>query len=257
LGTMGKEKFVAPEENMGTKKLLGTFTAPPPLCLGEPYLDRRLKDSRTQGKQLTAGPLRHENSKINPGTFEPPKLLWAEQKDKYADKILYKELTPADKKKNGFLSSDYPRRDEFSNTIRTQQLREVLKKETAKMREAKEQAAKRDTKLMTASQILENTSPTKLGLTKPPLYDVVYRIPEASLKLARDDRQAGLWYKAERKKAEAGIHEDKRKTIEGTAWVSISINGKLLNVLVDEDGHVLAQKSAQEVVSHTGSGLDD
>lgn len=88
---------------------------------------RRPKDSRTTGKQLTGGQLRHENSKINPGTFEAPKLLWAEQKDKYADCIRYKEMFPAEKKKSGFLSSDFPRRDEFSNTIRTEQIREVLK----------------------------------------------------------------------------------------------------------------------------------
>lgn len=33
---MAKEKLVAPEENPGTKKLLGTFTAPPPLYLPRP-----------------------------------------------------------------------------------------------------------------------------------------------------------------------------------------------------------------------------
>ena len=35
-----------------------------------------------------------------------------------------------------------------------------------------------------------------------PLFDVVYRIPEASLRLARDDRQAGLYYKNVRKTIE-------------------------------------------------------
>lgn len=88
---------------------------------------RLAKDARMQGKQMTSGALKHENSKINPGTFEPPKLLWSEQKDKYSDCIRYKELIPAERKKNGFLSSDFPRRDEFSNTIRTEQLREILK----------------------------------------------------------------------------------------------------------------------------------
>ena len=37
-----------------------------------------------------------------------------------------------------------------------------------------------------------------LSLPAPPLFDVVYRIPEASLKLARDDRQAGLYYMKQR-----------------------------------------------------------
>uniref|UniRef100_A0A6U4J839 Uncharacterized protein n=1 Tax=Hemiselmis andersenii TaxID=464988 RepID=A0A6U4J839_HEMAN len=252
---MGKG-MTAPEENLGTKKLLGTFTAPPPLCLGEPYVGRNPKDARIQGKQMTSGALKHENSKVNPGTFEPPKLLWSEQKDRYQDCIRYKDIVPPERKKNGFLSSDYPRRDEFSNTIRTEQLREILKKETAKMREAKESALQRDTQKMTADQILANTSPTKAGLAKPPLYDVVYRIPEASLKLARDDRQAGLWYRNERIKAMKGIHDEKKKLIDGTTWVNISVNGKLLNVLVDEEGHVLGQKNAVEAVVNSGSGLD-
>jgi hypothetical protein len=124
---MAKEKAIAPEENEGTKKLLGTFTAPPPLCLGEPYVTKSPKDARSTGKQLQGGPLRHDHSKVNPGTFEPPNLLWSESKDKFADGIRYKDLYTAEKKKFGFLSSDFPRRDEFSNTTRTEQIREVLK----------------------------------------------------------------------------------------------------------------------------------
>lgn len=80
-----------------------------------------------QGKQMCSGALKHENSKVNPGTFEPPKLLWSEQKDKYQDCIRYKDVVPVERKKNGFGTSDFPRRDEFSNTIRTEQLREILK----------------------------------------------------------------------------------------------------------------------------------
>ena len=60
-------------------------------------------------------------------TPEAPKMLWSESKDVYVDKTRYKDTIPADKKKNGFMSSDFPRRDEFSNTIRTAQLREILK----------------------------------------------------------------------------------------------------------------------------------
>ena len=39
----------------------------------------------------------------------------------------YKDVYPPDRKKAGFGTSDYPKRDEFSNTIRTAQLREILK----------------------------------------------------------------------------------------------------------------------------------
>ena len=67
-------------------------------------------------------------------TLEPPKMLWSESKDKYIDKTMYRDTVPADKKKNGFMSSDFPRRDEFSNTIRTSQLREILKVSRRKAR---------------------------------------------------------------------------------------------------------------------------
>ncbi len=46
------------------------------------------------------------------------------QGDKYVDRELYKEKQP--EKKKGFLTSDYVKRDEFSNTIRTEQWREQL-----------------------------------------------------------------------------------------------------------------------------------
>ena len=52
--------------------------------------------------------------------------MWSEQKDKYIDKTMYRDTVPPEKKKKGFMSGDFPRRDEFSNTIRTSQLREVL-----------------------------------------------------------------------------------------------------------------------------------
>jgi hypothetical protein len=73
------------------------------------------------------------------------------------------------------------------------------------LKNVKLKAMSRDTAHQTAEHILSSTPEWK----KPPLYDVVYRIPEASLKLARDDRQAGLWYREERKKAEKGSEQPK------------------------------------------------
>lgn len=49
------------------------------------------------------------------------------QNDKYLDKWQYRELQPEDTKKKGFLTSDFCKRDEFTNTIRTGQYRELLK----------------------------------------------------------------------------------------------------------------------------------
>lgn len=47
------------------------------------------------------------------------------QGDPYVDRIRYKELQP--EKKKGFYTSDFTKRDEFTNTIRTEQWREQLK----------------------------------------------------------------------------------------------------------------------------------
>ena len=46
------------------------------------------------------------------------------QGDKFTDRIRYKELQT--EKKKGFLTSDFSKRDEFSNTVRTLQYRELL-----------------------------------------------------------------------------------------------------------------------------------
>ncbi|PNH00139.1 hypothetical protein TSOC_014051, partial [Tetrabaena socialis] len=50
---------------------------------------------------------------------------WISSGDPYADRIRYKD-TQSDKKK-GFQTSDFSKRDEFTNTIRTEQWREQLK----------------------------------------------------------------------------------------------------------------------------------
>ena len=50
------------------------------------------------------------------------------QGDKFVDKIRYKDVQSD--KKRGFLTSDFSKRDEFSNTIRTEQYREQLKVRT-------------------------------------------------------------------------------------------------------------------------------
>ena len=83
-------------------------------------------------------------------------------------------------------------------------------KESALLKQVQQQALARDMAHSTANNILGSTA-GGTPWVKPPLFDIVYRIPDASLKLARDDRQAGLWYMQERKKAESGLTETKRK----------------------------------------------
>jgi hypothetical protein len=74
-----------------------------------------------------------------------------------------------------------------------------LQREGKANKKATEEREERTTAHKTANAILEDQHKhTDTHLPAPPLFDVVYRIPEASLKLARDDRQAGLHYKKQR-----------------------------------------------------------
>lgn len=195
---------------------------------------------------MSVSVIRHATSRVMPGTFAPPLMLWSESKDKYTMGIPYREIYS--EKKKGFMTGDFPRRDEFNNTIRTEQLREILKRETRGQRKAAtardKDVAKMGTALSTASSVLQSYSPTKLPAA--PLYDVVMRVPEPSLKLSRDDRQAGLWYVKERQKL---IESQKAMSVQPTLstapapqWYSTKIGGRLVDVLVDESGQVVDQR---------------
>lgn len=198
---------------------------------------------------MSVSVIRHATSRITPGTFAPPLLLWSESKDKYTMGIPYREIYS--EKKKGFMTGDFPRRDEFSNSIRTEQLREILKRETKGQRKAAaardKDIAKMGTALSTASSVLQSYSPTKLPAA--PLYDVVTRVPEPSLKLGRDDRQAGLWYIQERQKlieAQKTMSAPEAMAVApAPQWYSTKIGGRLIDVLVDESGQVIQQRPTQ------------
>ena len=198
---------------------------------------------------MSVSVIRHSTSRIMPGTFAPPLMLWSESKDKYTTGIPYREVYS--EKKKGFMTGDFPRRDEFSNTIRTEQIREILKRETRGQRKAAvardKDIAKMGTAISTASTVLQSYSPTKLPAA--PLYDVVTRVPEASLKLQRDDRQAGMWYMQERRKlveAQNTMQAPLQQTaVPAPQWYSTKIGARLVDVLVDEHGQVVEQRPTQ------------
>ena len=77
-----------------------------------------------------------------------------------------------------------------------------LQKVKEQAKAAQSQVEARKMAFNTANSILHEgeESLPDLNLPRPPLFDVVYRIPEASLKLARDDRQAGRYYMKQREK---------------------------------------------------------
>jgi hypothetical protein len=196
---------------------------------------------------LSVSSLRHERSRVEPGTLAPPVYLWSESKDKFTMGVPYREVFS--EKKKGFGTGDYPRRDEFTSTVRTEQLRDIMKREKRgqiKATKAREkEIAKVGTALSTATSILQTYRP--VALPAAPLYDVVMRIPQPSLKLERDDRQAKLWYMEERAKL---LEAQKTMTADSAVvkpapiaqWYSMKIDGRIIDVLVDESGQVVSQR---------------
>lgn len=59
----------------------------------------------------------------------------------YGERVLYSKTQPMDQRKNGFGSKDAKKRDEFSNTIRTEQYRESIKRELNMVRTDPEEKA--------------------------------------------------------------------------------------------------------------------
>jgi hypothetical protein len=84
------------------------------------------------------------------------------------------------------------------------------------------------------------------------LFDVVNRAVPTSLRLQRDDRQARLFYMEERKRLKeiasngsAQLQQTLSRTATGWSeakWISISVSGKIYDVLADPDGNVLSSK---------------
>ena len=73
------------QDNAGLAKSTGLFSAPPPLCITEPYKGPDRIAARFKGKQIVTGYLKHDKSNFAPGTFNPPQLLWSESKDQFKD----------------------------------------------------------------------------------------------------------------------------------------------------------------------------
>jgi hypothetical protein len=136
--------------------------------------------------------------------------------------------------------------------MRTEQLRSCLKAETRTTRESEARIQKiRDGQGVS----LENTS---IALKDPMetqhtfLFDVVNRAVPTSLRLQRDDRQARLFYMEERKRLKevasngsAQLQQTLSRTATGWSeakWISISVSGKIYDVLADPDGNVLSSK---------------
>lgn len=152
----------------------GVFSATSYITIGtkekpEPYKDKKgpLR-SCYAGKQFTNVP--PKEGRTTDVYFEK-KHPWLSDGDKYVDKLRYKD-TQTEKKK-GFLSADFKRRDEFSNTVRTSQYREQLKGE--------EKQAKKQLEMIAAlgndneAAMLQSSLAAQADTApKAYLYDLVY-----------------------------------------------------------------------------------
>jgi len=267
---MGK-KLEAPPEHPNTRKLLGTFTAPSGLAIGEPYADRRIADPRHKGKGLEAGVWRGKDKRTEqcaPGTFSLQPFLFAnfdaKGKDVYKESIKYLERyksgdkRPKGAPKTGFMTSDFPKRDEYTNTIRTEQLREVLRRE-GRMETARRRTE--DERMKTAG-VRPRTAQPSGELKRVELYDLVFRMPPSNLHHHRDDRSGRPFYMGIRQKTNLrhlgssllgkassfvpdGVQhvEEKPKIVDGHAWVSVTLpNGEYRQILVNEQRQVLAKR---------------
>ena len=111
-------------------------------------------------------------------------------KEPYKESIKYRErfktddVRPRGAPKQGFMSTDFPKRDEYTNTIRTEQLREVLRRE-GKM--ATSRRHNEEERHRTAGIRPQTAGPDGM-LQKVKLYDLVFRMPQTDLHEARDDR---------------------------------------------------------------------
>mmetsp|Transcript_10145 Transcript_10145/g.24822 ORF Transcript_10145/g.24822 Transcript_10145/m.24822 type:complete len:283 (-) Transcript_10145:124-972(-) len=277
------KKLDAPEENPGTRKLIGVFTAPPPGCIGEPFNDKRIVDPRHKGKGIASGRYRADGRTevCAPGTFKLSPFLFANEdmkgKDPYKTNIRYKDVfkdgdrRPKGAPKNGFGSADFPKRDEFSNTIRTEQLREILKKEGRALKTANASANERMSTQGKSRPVTAHPSGGEGNMLKVPLFDVVHRVPEPSFKLRRDDRQGKYFFMAWRERerrtnagedvaedilrvtSPAGVATSKApKASTGSVWVSIKLgNGDQMQVMVDEH-RVVGRRPMSAHVSRAG-----
>ena len=272
------KKLDLPEENPLTRRLTGTFTVPPALCLGDVFNDKLVLDARHRGKQVMCGTYKvDERSRLcAPGTFKLQPFLFAgedmKDKNKYEENLRYTvkfpngDARPRGAPKCGFKSTDFARRDQYTNTIATEQARSSYRCEARILKKASTEQYER----LKAAGFESSLSNAPQGISKIPLYDLVNRMPDLGLmaqKLRRDDRQGKYFFMAQRQKELGQTDEQKSQdfgftgpkidprldplhnlqlhnilhakskfsSIDSNVWVSVILpDGKKLMVQLDE-----------------------
>lgn len=119
----------------GTKRLLGTFDVESYISIGDDYMKKMTPDPRYRSKQFQTSPAKRglAGARGANGTLFEPKFLMYLEGEQYTTQNRYNvdiENPKAERtRKLGFLSTDHCKRDEFTNTFRTEQWRESLSKE--------------------------------------------------------------------------------------------------------------------------------
>lgn len=134
----------------------------------EEYTKKPPERSVYGGKHFTTAPLKEGRTT---DVYFEKKLNWISDGDKYTDRVRYKD-TQAEKKK-GFLTSDFSKRDEFSNTVRTEQYREQLRKEG--------KFTKKTLDLMTDGEVMSHFQDTA-AREEEYLYDAVFEKEDPGFK---------------------------------------------------------------------------
>ena len=129
------------DNKAGTKKLLGTFDVESYISIGDDYMKKMTPDPRYRGKQLQTKPAAAgvSGARTQATLFEP-KFLMHLAGEKYVTanryNVDFENVKAPRTNKLGFLSTDHCKRDEFTNTFRTEQWRQTLHKEAVFTRKA-------------------------------------------------------------------------------------------------------------------------
>lgn len=128
------------------------------ITIGDPYFDPKENPFR-QGKNTEKIPFRTKMKPVNEENGYFSKSTY--KSGGYSESIKYITTQPLESRKKGFGTKDAHRRDEFSNTNRTEQYRETLRKETELMNQRSGHLQEELEELMksraTSAPIFDNT----------------------------------------------------------------------------------------------------
>lgn len=143
----------------------------------EEYIKKNQERAAFKGKQFGyAPPKEGVAGAATNDVYLEKKHNWISDGDKYVDKIRYSDSKNTSVKSKGFLTSDFSKRDEFSNVIRTEQYREQLKQED---KFAKKGLAQLTGGMETMTVAETTASPREDG---PLLYDLVFEKEDPTFK---------------------------------------------------------------------------